>query len=449
MTAALTDVCPEDFLRAGAVFGQVAEQLTGTIAQAHRSAEVDWIGPPGQAYRHDLDQLVTSLRRIQRAYDGACDALVAYSRSLVQVRDLAVQAAALASQAASLEQLRMIDATYLPILIHPMTAEQERLLVQSRILSEAADRAEFTASTRLALTLRDLADDAPHLSGWQSANRSAGRFGAAAGQQIGAALSMVGNASLSAPFIGDAASRDAARQELKQNALAMAQPWLAIEGLLKELGDGRFAQVSGSLAGGLLMRRWGATGKKVDLFGTHDGLPEQVMLAMRRGIDPNLPAVKGWVLAHEQDALGDLFETLQKAALPDVEGLIKNGADLLVHEARGGHTLLKHIGRDAEFLRRRSQLEPDGKGAPTSKSSFLSLDEAERVIAGGLATGAGTLRSWAAGTEKRIRLVEPLATPAGLLVNLHGQVVEAERLVMDLVRNSDGSVRLVTAFVRE
>jgi hypothetical protein len=448
VTAALTDVCPENFLRAGAVFGQVAEQLTGTIAQAHRSAEVDWIGPPGQAYRHDLDQLVTSLRRIQRAYDGACDALVAYSRSLVQVRDLAVQAAALASQAASLEQQRMIDATYLPIVIHPMTVEQERLQVQSRILSEAADRAEFTASTRLALTLRDLADDAPHQSGWQSANRTAGRFGAAAGQQIGGALSMVGSAYLSAPFIGDAASREAARQELKQDALAMAQPWLAIEGLLKELGDGRFAQVSGSLAGGLLMRRWGATGKKVDLFGTHDGLPEPVMLAMRRGIDPNLPAVKGWVLAHEQDALGDLFETLQTAALPDVEGLIKNGADLLVHEARGGHTLLKHIGRDAEFLRRRMELEPSF-GVLVPKSSFLSLDEAERVIAGGLATAAGTLRAWAAGTQKRIRLVEPLATPAGLLVNLHGQVVEAERLVMDLVRNRDGSVRLVTAFVKE
>jgi hypothetical protein len=449
LTAALTDVCPEDFLRAGAVFGQVAEQLTGTIVQAHRSAEVDWIGPPGQAYRRDLDGLVADLRRIQRAYDHACDALVSYSRSLVQVRDLAVRAGSLAAQALSLEQQRMIDATYLPIVIHPMTAEQERLQQQARILSEAADRAEYTASTRLAAQLHDLAADAPHLSGWQSANRSLGRFGAGVGQPLAGGLSMAGDAYLSTPFVGDAASRDAAREALKEEALAMAQPWLGIEALLKELGDGQFAHVSGSLAAGLIMRKWGAIdSKNVRLFGTHDGLPEPVLLAMRRGIDPDLRAVNGWVLEHEQRTFGELLERMQALPLPGVEDLIKNGADLLLQEARGGHMLLKHVGRDAEFLNRRMLLEPVRDGL-VPKSSFVDLDEAERIVASALATGGNELRAWAATDERRLRMREPLSEPAGLLVNVHGQVVQAQRVVMEFVRERDGSVRLATAYVEE
>jgi hypothetical protein len=449
VTAALTEVCPEDFSRAGAIFGQVAERLTGTIAQAHRSAEVDWVGPPGQAYRHDLDQLVADLRRIQRAYDSACDALVAYSRSLVQVRDLAVRSASLAAQAASLEQQRMIDAAYLPIVIHPMTAEQERLQLQSRLLSEAADRVEYSASTSLAIQLRDLADDAPRLSGWQSANRSLGSFGTGVGQQIAGGLSLAANAYLGIPGVGDSASREAAREALKQEALAMVQPWLGIEALLRQLGDGQFAKVTGTLSAGLVLRKLGPVSKKNEFFGTHDDLPRDVLRSMYDlGHGPDLAATSLWLEQHAQREFVVELERLQKLPLPGVEELIAQGGNLLLQEGRGGHTLLKHVGRDLDFLIRRQAREPDRLGHTVAKSSFVDLHAAQTAVAHVLADRAAELRKWAAlSTPAPLRLDGPLGQPAGLVLNIRGQAVAATRGIVVLVRNHDGSIRIATAYL--
>ena len=186
------------------------------------------------------------------------------------------------------------------------------------------------------------------------------------------------------------------------------------------------------------------------LFGTHDRLPEPVLLAMRRGVAPDLPAVAGWVLEHEQKAFGAMLERLQSVSPPGAVELIRNGADLLVQEAHGAHTLLKHIGRDADFLRRRQALDAREAGSSVmpDRSSFLSLDEAERAVAAALHDGDANIQRWlTTAADKTFLLKTSLREPAGLLVNAYGQVVTAQQAVLQLIRRPDGSFRIHSAYV--
>jgi hypothetical protein len=451
VTAELTDVCPEDFLRAGAVFGQVAEQLTTGMAQCRQSASVEWQGPPGQAYQQDLEELSSDLGKVQRAFDSACDALLAYARSLVDVRDLAVRARSLGAQAEQLEALRMTP-YFLggAELQGPVTPEQERLQAQSRVLYEAALRAESTASTRLAGQLRGLAADAPRTSGGQRFNRGVANFAKGADEQVQGTLAMVGHAYLSLPLLGTAQEREVSRQALKQELLAMAQPWLGIEAMLQQLRDGEYAHVGGSLSAGLFMRKLGVIGgKKLDTFGTLDDLPSPVLRAMYvAGHGPDLEATAVWLEQHAQATFTAELERLQSVALPDVEDLIANGANLMLQEAHGGHTLLKHVGRDIDILRRRQREEPDHTGAPVAKSTFRSLVEAQEVVAEALEANQEELRAWVADPDPPTRPFRAtLSQSAGLVLDKSGHLSAGRTAVLVLRRNPDGTTRIISAYL--
>lgn len=450
MTAALRDVCPEDFLRAGAVFGEVAEQLTTTIAQSRRSAQVRWTGPPTQAYQKQLAGLVGELLNIQRAYDSACDALLTYSRALVPVRDLAVRADCLAAQAQLLEESREIDPRYLQIVIRPLSPEQEQLQAQAQALREGALEAEYVASSRLTAQLQELASDAPRLSGWQHINRALAGFSAGAGSQISGSIALAAHAYRSLPLVGDQASRDGAREALKQDAEAMAQPWLGIEATLEQLMDGQVAHGLGSLSAGLVMRRWGhGRGRDFALFGAHDDLPDDVLRAMTRGgTAPHLAAAGLWSAHHVQQEFVDSLLKLRTLPLPRVEELITNGADLLLQEAHGGHTLLKHVGRDEDFLHKRQAFEPRVMRPFEPKSSFVSLEEAERLVAGTLLTGDRAVRAWISRSDSRaLTLRQNLSESAGLVLNRYGQLVAARRSAVVLIHDRAGRVRILTAYL--
>ncbi|MCW2601524.1 MAG: hypothetical protein JWM02_3353 [Frankiales bacterium] len=442
----LRDVCPEDFLRAGAVFGQVAEQVSGASSQARHSAEVRWVGRPHQQYQQQLGGLVRDLTRIQRAYDDACDALFAYSRALGAVRDLALQADLIAAQAEDMHQARDLDLG-MNVFYAPITLAEQALVDRARLLRIEAEDQEQVASARLAATLRALADDAPHLSCWTSMSRFVADAAQGAGDQVKGVADLAEDAFLSIPMVGDARSRAASRKQLREAAASMAQPWLAIEDLLQELHDGEYGYASGSLAGALVLRKAGARGKKLDIFGAHDDMHLGVLGAVRRaGAGADLAATERWVAQHAQREFLDELTRLQHVPLPPVDDLIANGADLMLQEAHGGHTLLRHVGRDVEFLRWR-QVQETAKAGPTGKSTFVHIDEAERVVAQALASGAEDLRSWANGSKPSYTLRMPLPSSAGLLVNGLGDAADAEVAVLRLAHAQDGSIRIVTAYV--
>jgi hypothetical protein len=229
----------------------------------------------------------------------------------------------------------------------------------------------------------------------------------------------------------------------------MVQPWLGIEALLRQLGDGQFAKVTGTLSAGLVLRRSSLVSKKNEFFGTHDDLPRDVLRSMYDlGHGPDLAATSLWLEQHAQREFVVELERLQKLPLPGVEELIAQGGSLLLQEGRGGHTLLRHVGRDVDFLHRRQAREPDENGFAVAKSSFLDLNEANRVVASVLSDQAGRLREWAEGAKaKPLRLEAPLAEPAGVMVDGYGHVVEARQAVVVLARNRDGNFRILTAFV--
>jgi hypothetical protein len=171
-----------------------------------------------------------------------------------------------------------------------------------------------------------------------------------------------------------------------------------------------------------------------------------VLIGLKRGGFEDALAAEQWVAGRAQRELLEALLRLQHVPLPDVERLVAEGADLLLQEVHGGHTLLRHIARDPAFLRLR-QLAERGPDGPMTMSSFADIDEAERVVAQALADSAGPLRAWVEGAESDLRLDVPLRAAAGIVVDARGAVVLAQRAVVWLVRLRNGSIRLNTAYL--
>jgi hypothetical protein len=442
--SALADVRPEDFLRAGALCGQLAEDVTDSVTRAQRSVVPHWIGDAHDRYRTRLLDLTACLRRVSGAYDEASTALLLYSRALEEVRALTQQADAAGWHAGQLRAGRQLPPSD-PLhgfVQAPVTPEEVLLGERERVLRAQAQERYAWATAQVVGTLGGLAAAAQQVSGWTSVDRSVEHAWDGARDQLVGAAHLAGSLLGSLPFVGSAQGRHDARQELKGGAKAMLQPWQVVGDFLSEVRDGQYGYAGGSLAGGLVLRKAGAHGRKVELFGAHDDMHLPVLYALRRAED--LPTAEAWVAAHAQEQFLDELRRLRQLPLPSVEALIAQGANLMQHEAYGGHTLLKHIGRDADWLRLRQQLDPTAKG---SVSSFASLDQAEQVVAATLAANAERLRAWAHTDEARIELVSPLTASAGFVLDEDGVEGVATLGVVRMGRLPDGSVRVITAFV--
>lgn len=80
------------------------------------------------------------------------------------------------------------------------------------------------------------------------------------------------------------------------------------------------------------------------------------------------------------------------------------GGGLAAHEGvDGGHTLAKHVGKSAEFLRKRLATEPEIKGA----SSFYSREAVENSISEVLKAHDKRIQSWLAGSERKLVITTP------------------------------------------
>ncbi|MGB8650810.1 MAG: RNase A-like domain-containing protein [Mycobacteriales bacterium] len=441
----LRDVRPEELLRAGAVLGRVADEVGTCITQARRSADVSWTGRPNERYQLRLAGLARDLSRVQRAYDDACDALLRYSREIGPARDLALQADLIEAECDDLARARvLIPGTSVAA---PMTPYEMDRRARAQGLRRAAADQEERASAALVAVLLNLADDAPHLSGWTSVSHTVADVARGAGDQVSGTASLGRDAFLSVPWVGDAASRTAARRRLWEQAAAMTQPWLAIEDLLRELDEGQWAHAGGSFGAALVLRRAGARGRRVELFGAHDDLPLGVLGALRRGgHGDDLAAAERWVTQHAQQEFLEAVLRLRQVPLPTLGELLDGGVDLLHQEAHGGHTILKHVGRDPDFLRRRQEAEPGPEG-PAPMSSFVDLDAAESAVAAALNAHRVVVERWLAGTRPRTQLRLEVPSLQGVLVDPAGRVATHGAVIVRLVRVAKQSFRVETAFL--
>ena len=440
----LREVRPEEFLRAGVVLGcQVAEQVGSCVPQARASATVRWEGRTHEQYQKQLASVVQDLVLVQRAYDAACSALIAYSRAMEPVPELAIQADLLEGQAGDLRSARSLsqlsaaereDPSYRAI-----GPAEVQLRERARLLRAEAERISDVASCRVAAELRALTADAPHVSGWTSAGRGLAKFDRGFAEPAQGMAALAGDAVASLPLAGSDADRTAARRQLWTGAQAMAQPWLAIEDILAKFQQGEWQSASGSIMGTLVLRGHG--GKRVALFGSHDALPLPVLTALRLpGRPVELAAVDAWVEANAQRLFWQDLQRFKTLPAPSVDELLRDGVNLIQQEALGGHTLFKHVGRDEDFLRRRQLAETKPGEYPNPASSFFDQSEAETVVnavIGGRPT-QDTLRRLAAGEGGSTISIHFLAEDIGTLINADGRAVAVRAGMLEFKRGSAG-----------
>ncbi|MCW2706361.1 MAG: repeat protein [Frankiales bacterium] len=442
MTTAITKARPDDVLRAAVLLGGSADELGTAVSACRRSADVDWVGRPNEQYQSQLAGLATGLTGVRSAFDAACDALIDYARVLA------------GAQHAVEEADRLSASVFTHRAPHGQaddpTGAQQAALDRAHELRIAAAQEEARAAQRLAQLLHDLADRAPRVSGWTTAGHHAANFV----QGVGDALQGVGSTFLAAarslPGVGTRAHRAEARGELVDSLEDAVQPWKQVQELYDELTSGHAWLASGQLAGALLFRFRGAHGKLVDRFGGHDGLPDNVLLALRRG---GLPSVHDaqldlWLASRLRQELVDALKAFENVPLPVLDDLLVHGVDLIHHEAAGGHTILKHIGRDPDFLRDRQLWEPGRDGLPTPMSSFTSLDVAEAAISDALRSHAQEVRDFlVAADARKYDVIVPAPASLGIAVDVTGSVADVRSLVVRIAKAADGTVLIKTAFL--
>jgi hypothetical protein len=81
--------------------------------------------------------------------------------------------------------------------------------------------------------------------------------------------------------------------------------------------------------------------------------------------------------------------------------------DLAIDEARGGHTLARHVGRTDEQLRERLRQEPNISAA----SSYTDRQAAERAVGTAIQSSQGKIQRWMERGSRRPNLVLEYTEP--------------------------------------
>lgn len=417
---------PEQLVRAAILLGASADELGTAVAAARRSADVAWVGRPNEQYQSRLAGLAAGLSGVRTAFDDACEALLEYARALGYAQPLA-------------EEADRLDAV----------AVGETLREHARTLRATAEQAEVAAAARLVAVLHDLADRAPRVSGWTSAQHHAANFA----QGLDDAVKGIGSTFVAAfhslPGIGSHAHRAAARHQVAQTVEDALQPWKQVKELYEALTSGHAWYAGGQLSAAALFRFRGDWAPGIGLFGAHDELPDRVMRALDRGAQPlavdSLADV--WLAEHLRREFVRALLTFENSPLPLLEELDIHGVDLVHQEAWGGHTLQKHVGRDPDFLRERQRWEPDRFGNPTPISSFTTIDEAEALIGDALRAHVAEVRDFLANPKAtRMTVRQAISGGVGTVIDVRGSLVPPGLLVIRLVKE-DGTVRVQTAYL--
>jgi hypothetical protein len=438
----LTDAQPDELLRAGAVLAMSGEQAARARDTCRGASVVRWEGPPSQRYQQQLHGLLGGLGRAAEALTEAGDAVLRYARAVADARDLALRAQAAEQEAGALA----LERTMLAGLAVPV-ADDFVPRQRAAVLRAQAEQAHALAASQCAAVLRQLADEAPSARGLGTAHAVAG-FADGFFGGLRALPSLVGD-------VAEAVTGDRRAAHRLAGAAKGMLPWTQAEDLLHLLREHDYGEFAGSLSSVLVFR--GRSGLKVERYGAHDALHEAVLWGVTRGgaRGASLEEIRTWVAHHAQEEFLQELLRLEKQPLPSLERLVSDPVDLVLHEAHGGHTLLRHIGRDVDFLRERQDLEIGPQGRRVPKSSFFDIDEAEQVVTsalGSIKPGDATwqgIQAWLAdGAAVGSFLLETeLGEPAGLLIDARGRLCDATHASLLLRRRKDGSVYVNTAFV--
>ncbi|MDQ1744459.1 MAG: hypothetical protein QOE23_2798 [Pseudonocardiales bacterium] len=153
----------------------------------------------------------------------------------------------------------------------------------------------------------------------------------------------------------------------------------------------------------------------------------------------------GFELAAAIPLGGNAMRSLRAA--DEVVHLVPGGG-LAAHEAAGGHTLAKHVGKSEAFLRNRLATETDIRGA----STFHDRQTAEHSIAGVLRANQRKVDNWLAGREKKLILRNRLPKPVGVLmtsVDSDANPAYGVKIVLGRDKGMQGGYLLITAMVIE
>ncbi|MEO7261022.1 MAG: RNase A-like domain-containing protein [Jatrophihabitantaceae bacterium] len=124
------------------------------------------------------------------------------------------------------------------------------------------------------------------------------------------------------------------------------------------------------------------------------------------------------------------------------------GGGLAVHEAAGGHTLGKHVGKSEEFLRHRLATEPNIRGA----STFYDRQVAEIAIHGLLQARSQAVNRWLPQTNAKLILEGRCNEPIGVLITPGSTVATNETGIRVILRRTGvlgGGFYIHTAMVIE
>ena len=375
---------------------------------------------------------------VRVAYDAACDVLLRYAPALESARDGARVAYAVTAGAQE-QRLGLLVSGGL------LGSAAEAELARGAALAARAEQDQALAAGVAVSALRDLAALAPPPR--PGANRFASQALTGLRDALLAPAELAATAWGALPSVGSSADRVSARRELRAQAEAMVQPWMAVEQMLQQVRDGQGGAAFGAAAGMAFTHKFGVKAKDARLFGTHGALDDAVMRAVRNaGTDV---AEGAWILEREQRLLLQDLLRLYGVRLPSAEELLSRPVDLQHHEAHGGHTILKHVGRDVAFLRRRQ--DSMGGDSRPEVSSFAHLRDAEAAVTAVLEGGqnARLLREWARSGRPglELTLTDPLAGLA-TVVATDGSTGSAEVLVVRLKRLPSGSICINTVFAR-
>jgi uncharacterized protein RhaS with RHS repeats len=133
------------------------------------------------------------------------------------------------------------------------------------------------------------------------------------------------------------------------------------------------------------------------------------------------------------------------AALTGLSSPLAPGGGLLAHEARGGHTVARHVARGIVDLSARLESESGLSAA----SSFLSRAAAERGVASAIAQKSDEIGSWLSGSASRLVIDGDLAEGLGHVLKRGEQMTEAAngvRLVLDRAPGTELGYIIKTAY---
>jgi len=426
--SALGECQPQELLRCGVVFGQAAEVLLSAQVLAGRSAQVRWRGRTGCNYQQLLGPLSAELGALRASYDGACDVLLGYARVLEQAKALAHEADVLGARADSANFGDLFGAPGMvgEVNPHPLQVRADAFMRQAVELEEQAG---LTA----AAALDDLTYRAPKAPRGAGASRFLADVATSVTGQVVGAATFGADLVRSLPFVGADDNRAKARHDSLEAAKAMAQPWLAVEQMLQQLDSGRGGLAAGAAVGVIITHKLdlSALAKNAPLFKGHQlakgflrGLPQGALSIADQG--------QAWALAHEVKQFQDETARLRRSGEPLTGDWLDRPVNLQHHEARGGHTLLKHVGASTDLLLWRLRLEGGAE-----RSTFSSIEQAQALVRQTVSNRLAIEGFRTVGKAERRIFWTPVGEQAGTILAVDGAQRPTKAVVVVLAKVDD------------